>query len=345
MKNALLQQVKKMSVLTASLFCVWQAQAQQAPAAQSSAAQPPTADQVVGALEKLSGVTPGERRNHIIGICVKGTFVGAKSAQAYSRSALFSGATIPVVGRFSLAGGNAKAPDSTKSPRGLALQFALPGNNIHHFTMLNVPVFSAATPQTFYEAAMSNMPDPATGKPDPEKQKAFRETHPDAKPLGEFMAKNNPPVSYANSDFFSIHTFKFINQKNETTLVKWQFVPEDGVKRLTDAEMASASARFLDDDLIAKTSKGPVRWKMMLTIGEPGDEQTNPTVYWPSERKKIEAGVLTLTSATPQKGADCEKINFDPLVMSDGVAPTADPVLNFRSSAYASSFGKRLSGQ
>lgn len=310
-----------------------------------AAQQAPNADQVVGAMEKLNGVVPGERRNHIIGICVKGTFVGSKNVQPYSSSALFSGETIPVVGRFSLAGGNPKAPDTAKNPRGLALQFALPGNNIHHFTMLNIPVFSAATPQTFYDATMANMPDPATGKSDPEKQLAFRQTHPDAKPLGEFMAKNNPPVSYANSDFFSIHTFKFINQKNDVTLVKWQFVPEDRVKRLTDEQMTSSPARFLDEDLIAKTKAGPVRWKMMLTIGEPTDEQNNPTVYWPADRKKIEAGVLTLTSATPQKGAECEKINFDPLVMAQGIAPTADPVLNFRSPAYASSFAKRLTGQ
>jgi catalase len=38
-------------------------------------------------------------------------------------------------------------------------------------------------------------------------------------------------------------------------------------------------------------------------------------------------------------------VNFDPLVMSDGVQPTNDPVLLFRSPAYAISFGKRLSGQ
>jgi catalase len=226
----------------------------------------------------------------------------------------------------------------------LALQFKLPGNSIQHFAMLNVPVFGAATPQTFYNALLSNMADPATGKPDPEKQKQFRETHPDAKPLGEFMAKNNPPVSYANSDFFSIHTFKFINPNDQTTLVRWSFVPEDGVKRLTDAEMGTMPARFLDDDLIAKTKKGPVRWNMMLTIGEPTDVQNNPTVYWPAERKTIQVGVLTLTSATPQKGADCEKINFDPLVMGDGIAPTDDPILQFRSPAYAASFVKRITG-
>ena len=47
----------------------------------------------------------------------------------------------------------------------------------------------------------------------------------------------------------------------------------------------------------------------------------------------------------PQKGAACEGINFDPLVMADGIAATNDPVLKFRSPAYAVSFGKRLSGQ
>ena len=60
---------------------------------------------------------------------------------------------------------------------------------------------------------------------------------------------------------------------------------------------------------------------------------------------EIKAGTLSITAAKPQKGAECEPINFDPLVMADGIAPTKDPILQFRSSAYAVSFGKRLSGQ
>ena len=96
---------------------------------------------------------------------------------------------------------------------------------------------------------------------------------------------------------------------------------------------------------MARTATGPVKWDMMLTIGLAGDEELNPTVYWPKDRKIMKAGVLTITKAYAQKGADCEKINFDPLVMSDGVAPTADPVLNFRSAAYASSFARRLTNQ
>jgi catalase len=62
-------------------------------------------------------------------------------------------------------------------------------------------------------------------------------------------------------------------------------------------------------------------------------------------RKHFTAGTLTIKQATPPSGAECEKINFDPLVMADGISPTADPVLLFRSPAYAISFAKRLSGR
>ncbi len=59
----------------------------------------------------------------------------------------------------------------------------------------------------------------------------------------------------------------------------------------------------------------------------------------------MKVGTLTITAAMPQKGAACEKINFDPLVMEEGIAATNDPVLLFRSPAYAVSFAKRLGGQ
>ena len=311
----------------------------------SSFAEPPSADEVVNTLEKLNGITPGARRNHIRGVCASGTFIGSKAVQPLSKSALFSGKSIDVIARFSLAGGNPNAPDTAKSPRGLAIEFKLPKNHVHHFTMLNVPIFSAANPQTFLDALNVNFPDPQTGKPDPLKIQTFRENHPDAKPLADFMAKNNPPVSYVNSNFYSVHTFKFINQKNKTTLVRWRFEPEAGVQRLTDEEIKTASNRFLDDDLINRTKQTPVKWKMILTVGEPDDEQNNPTVYWPTDRKELEAGVLTLNTATNQAGAPCESLNFDPLVMAEGIAPTDDPVLLFRSPAYAASYVRRLTGK
>lgn len=299
---------------------------------------------VVAAMEANTGVHAGQRRNHIKGTCAAGEFTGTEAASRYSRSALFSGKPVPVIARFSLAGGNPKAPDTARSPRGMALEFRLPGAQLHHITMLNVPVFGAANPGTFMAGLVAARPDPATGGPNPEAMRAFRASHPDVLPLAKYMESNNPPASYASSSYWGIHTFKFINAANQTTMVRWQFVPQDGEKRLSDDELKSAGPNFLEQALIERTSKGPVRWDMVLTLGEAGDAEDDPTVAWPAARQMVKIGTLTLASASAQKGAECEPINFDPLVMADGIAPTKDPVLLFRSPAYAMSFAKRLGG-
>lgn len=246
-----------------------------------------TAEQVVGAIEAVFGATPGERRNHTKGTCAAGEFVGIpKAAKAYTRSALFSGQPVPVVARFSLAGGN----------------------------------------------------------PVPEKIRAFKASHPDNLAQAVFLERNNPPASYANSAYFGIHTFRFIDRADKTTPVRWRFVPQDGEKRLTDAELQTMPKDFLEQALIARTKRGPVKWDMVIALGQPGDPEDDPTVAWPEDRKQLKVGTLTLGTAMPQQGAACEQINFDPLVMSDGIAPTNDPVLLFRSPAYAVSFARRMGG-
>ncbi|MNO71915.1 Catalase-related peroxidase precursor [compost metagenome] len=304
-----------------------------------------TPDQMVGAFEQVFGVPKGERRNHTKGTCAVGEFVGKPEAAQYSRSALFSGKPVPVVARFSLGGGNPKASDAGKSPRGMALEFRLPDSALQHMTMLNVPVFGAAVPQTFFDQLQALVPDPQTGKSDPEKLKAFAASHPDSHALGQFMASHNPPPSYANAAYFGIHTFRFTNARGEVTPVRWRFVPADGEKQLTAEEMKTLPADFLEKRLIERAGQGPIKWDMWITVGQPGDPQDDPTRSWPDDRKQVQLGTLTLTQAMPQKGAECEKINFDPMVMADGISATNDPVLRFRSPAYAVSFAKRLSGQ
>jgi catalase len=258
---------------------------------------------------------------------------------------LFSGKPVPVVARFSLAGGNPKVPDTAMNARGLALEFKLEGGKLHHMTMLNTPEFGAASPKTFLDLMLATRPDPATGKPDPEKMSAFKASHPDNLAQAQYLASNNPPISYANSSYYGIHTFKFIDMANKATPVRWQFVPQDGEKRLSGEELKTAGPNFLEQALIRRVEQGPVNWDMVLSIGEAGDPEDNPALAWPETRKKIKVGVLSIKSAMPQKGAECERINFDPLVMADGIAPTDDPVLRLRSPAYAISFAKRLGGQ
>lgn len=303
-----------------------------------------TPDAVANALEGAYGVHAGMRRNHAKGTCALGSFVGTPDAAAVSRSALFSGTPVPVVARFSLSGGNPDAADTERTVRGMALEFRLPQNGLQHMTMINTPTFFAQMPRTFLDKMLALKPDPATGKPDPKALAEFAATHPDTRGQTQFLTDHNPPASYANEAYFGVHTFHFVDRTGAVTPVKFRFVPEDGVKRLTDAELTSMPRDFLEPALIARAQKGPVRWDMLVTIGQPGDAEDDPTIAWPADRREVKAGTLTLTSAMAQTGAACEPINYDPLVLSDGIAATRDPVLLFRSPSYGVSFLRREQG-
>lgn len=304
-----------------------------------------TAREVIAALEDAYGVHAGERRNHAKGTCAVGSFVGNADTQMYSRSPLFSGQPVPVVARFSLAGGDPTGSDADRSPRGMALEFSLPDGARQHMTMINTPQFFAAMPQTFLDRVRALKPDPATGKPDPDALKEFAATHPDSVGQANFLADHNPPVSYANGAYYGIHTFKFLNRDDTVTPVRWRFVPRDGEKPLSNAQLTSMPTDFLESALIARVQTGPVQWDMLLTIGESTDPQNDPTLAWPEDRQELNAGTLTISSAMSQTGAACETINYDPLVMGEGIAATDDPVLLFRSPAYGLSFATRLKGK
>jgi catalase len=301
-----------------------------------------TAEEVVDALQDAYGLHRGQRRNHTKGVGALGTFVGNPEVREISRSGLFLGEQLDVVARFSIAGGDPMASDTEKSPRGLALEFRLPDGSLHHMTMLSTPMFFAAVPQTFLDKFIALTIDPATGKPDPAKFKQFEASHPDNVLQTKFLQENNPPPSYANCAFYGIHAFKFINAAGKTTIVKFRFVPQDGEKQLSDVQLKSMPRDFLEQALIERVGRGPANWDMIVTIGETGDPETNPTLLWPKNRREIKAGTLTLTSATPSNLAGSNEINFDPLIMTDGILPTDDPVLLFRSPSYATSHTRRI---
>jgi catalase len=227
----------------------------------------------------------------------------------------------------------------------MALEFRLPDGSLQHMTMINTPMFFAAMPRTFLDKMRALKPDPATGEPNPAALKAFAASHPDNAGQARFLADSNPPPSYGNSAYYGIHTFKFINHNGKVTPVRWRFVPEDGEKHLSDAELKSMPGDFLQQALITRVRQQPIRWTMRLTIGQPGDPENDPTLPWPQARKELTSGILTVSSAMAQEGAGCEKINYDPLVMGDGIAATNDPVLQFRSPSYALSFTRRLQGK
>jgi catalase len=305
----------------------------------------PDPSQVVDTFEKLGGVHKGLRRNHSKGSCAVGTFVGTAEGRKLSSSALFSTKDVPVIARFSVAGPNPEIPDAARAPHGLGLQFKLPKDELQQTAMLNVPIFPVSTVQGFYDSLLINLPDPATGKPDPEKGKQFAANHPEAKPFMEYMGSHNASATYTQAAYRSLSAYKFVNGKTETW-VRWRFDPADGEKFLTDEQAKSAPHDFLDKDLTERLKKGPAKWTMVAIIGQPdkGDSIKDPSSPWPKDRKEVKVGTLTLTKGGQDAVGTCEDINYDPNVASAGIEPSSDDqILQYRSSAYAESYTRRES--
>src|SRR6185369_9793639 len=80
----------------------------------------------VDAFEQANGVHAGFRRNHAKGLGVSGFFESNGNGVRLSKSAAFEPGRVPVIGRFSLDGGQPYQPDRPSTRRGLGLQFSLP---------------------------------------------------------------------------------------------------------------------------------------------------------------------------------------------------------------------------
>jgi catalase len=96
---------------------------------------------------KVFGRQPGFRRNHAKGVTVTGWFDGNGNASALSKAAVFAPGRTPVVGRFSLAGGNPHTADTATAVRGLRLAFGFPGGRQWRIASINLPVFLDNSPQ------------------------------------------------------------------------------------------------------------------------------------------------------------------------------------------------------
>ena len=320
-----------LSSLTVAMLTSFAASGQTAPA------QP---NDFIQVFEKLFGEHKGVRKGHAKGVCAVGDFTPSAEASARFDAALFSSATVPVTYRFSMAGGNPNVPDYARSPRGLGAQFTLADGSKHNIATLTTPVFGAKNPENFLGLLQASVPG-ADGKPDMAKIQAFRAANPDTQPQAKWLAANPPPWSYTTAEYFGIHTFYLADKSGEKVKIRWHLQPKDGVKGLTDNEIAQQNTNFLDDRLKQRLADGAVEFDWIISFGEASDSDIDPSQQWPA-RPTLNAGTLRIRASGD---ANCNNINFDPNLMSRGFSASDDPVLRMRSPAYAISFGKRLSGQ
>ena len=299
-----------------------------------------TPKRIVDQLQQNGGMHPGYRRNHAKGICVAGYFDSNGAAQTYSKALVFAAGRTPVVGRLAIPGGNPYAPDSSAPIRSMALRFTQSNGQQWRTGLNSMPVFLVGTPQAFYEQAQSSAPDPATGKPDPTKVKAFFAAHPESGPFLAWVKTAKPSASFATESYWSLDAFVFVDASGTRHAVRWRMVPK-GAGEPVDGSKSDAD--YLSADLTTRLAKGPQRWKLMVTLANPGDPTNDATKAWPSDRKEIDAGTLVLDQATAQDSGPCRDINYDPLVLPNGIEASDDPLLPARSAAYADSYLRRTS--
>jgi catalase len=290
--------------------------------------------------EQVDGVHPGFRRNHAKGVGVSGFFESNGNGVRLSKAAVFRPGRVPVIGRYSLGGGQPYAADTPDAVRGLGLQFSLPDGELWRTAMINLPVFPFSTPQAFYEHLIALKPDPGTGKPDPAKTKAFLARHPETVQAMTVIKGQPVPSGFDNSTFHSLNAFRFINSAGTSTPVRWVMVPEQPFEA-AGAAPAAQDKNYLFDALIAAIHRRPLRWHLIVIIGQPGDPTNDASVAWPEGREKVDVGVLTLDRVESDETSAATGINFDPLVLPAGIAPSDDPLLSARSAVYSQSFTRR----
>ncbi|RDI53437.1 catalase family peroxidase [Nocardia mexicana] len=294
-----------------------------------------TARRMVDRLEATAGGRfPGYRRNHAKGVAVAGYFESNGAGAEVCEASAFREGRYRLAGRFSLGGGNPQMPDDMEAPRGLGLQMFLPGSEQWRLAMINIPVFLDATPEDFYTRTLAFAPDPATGKPDPARMKEHIASHPATAAALEIIGSKPPAPTFAGSTFYGLNAFECTDHNGRTVPVRWHLEPED--------RMPSNPSGALFDPLVSEIKNGPVRWTMVLVVGEPGVDPTDDaTKPWPPERRRIPVGTVVLDQVRTEASENVREVNFDPLVLPKGIAPSDDPLLQARSAAYAESFRRR----
>jgi catalase len=290
--------------------------------------------------ERVNSIHSGFRRNHAKGVCVRGFFDSNGQGSRLSKAVVFQSGRVPVIGRFSLGNGDPHSTDALSTVRGLGLQFSLPDGEQWRTAMVNLPVFPFKDPRAFYDNMVASQRDPNTHQPDPAKGAAFLGSHPETARAIAIIKSHPPSSGFDNTAYYGLNAFQFVNASGASAYVRWTLAPVQPYVAGTAASPEN-DKNFLFDGLIASIHQHPLQWHLVLTVAQSGDPTDDATIPWPEGREQVDVGTLTLDSVESEETSPARDINFDPLVLPAGIAPSDDPLLSARSAVYSQSFTRR----
>ena len=297
------------------------------------------AEQLLGALDAVSGLHPGFRPAHAKGLMCSGTFTPSPGAAQLTRAPHAGRPSSPVTVRFSDSTGVPTIPDNDpqrSGPRGIAIRFHL-GDHAHtDIVAHSTNGFPVRTGEEFLEFLRAAA---AAGAGKPEALGAFLAAHPSAR---RFVETPKPiPTSFAREAFFAVTAFKFTNAGGVSRHGRFRIRPEAGTEYLTDEQAARKSANFLFDEIGPRLAQEPIKLGVFVQLAEPGDDVADASVPWPVDPAEVPFGTLTLTDRVDDREPERRRIIFDPVPRVDGIDPSGDPLTEVRSDVYLLSGRRR----
>ncbi|WP_426063926.1 catalase [Flavobacterium sp. DSP2-3-1] len=300
-----------------------------------------------------------ERIVHARGSAAHGYFQVYESMEKYTKAGFLQdpGLKTPVFTRFSTVAGSRGSTDLARDIRGFAVKFYTEQGN-YDLVGNNVPVFFIQDAIKFPDLIHAVKPEPNNEMP---QAASAHDTFWDFISLMPetmhtimwVMSDRAIPRSLRMMEGFGVHTFRFINDKNESHFVKFHWKPKLGTHAVVWDEAQKISGKNSDfhrqDLWEAIESENYPEWELGVQLIPEADEHKfdfdllDSTKLVPEELVPVTLiGKMVLNRNPDNFFAETEQVAFHPAHIVPGIDFTNDPLLQGRLFSYTDTQLSRL---
>jgi catalase len=300
-----------------------------------------------------------ERIVHARGSAAHGYFEVYESMEKYTKAGFLQDPKIktPVFTRFSTVAGSRGSTDLARDVRGFSVKFYTQEGN-YDLVGNNMPVFFIQDAIKFPDLIHAVKPEPHNEIPQ------AASAHDTFWDFISLMPETMHHVMWAMSDRaiprslrmmegFGVHTFRFINSKNESHFVKFHWKPKLGIHGVLWDEAQKISGKNSDfhrQDLWEAIENGNYpEWELGVQLVPEADEHKydfdllDPTKLIPEELVPVmKIGRMVLNRNPDNFFAETEQVAFHPGHVVPGIDFTNDPLLQGRLFSYTDTQLSRL---
>lgn len=300
-----------------------------------------------------------ERIVHARGSAAHGFFEVYQSQEKYTKAAFLQdpGVQTPVFVRFSTVAGSKGSTDMARDVRGFAVKFYTQEGN-YDLVGNNIPIFFIQDAMKFPDLVHSVKPEPHNEMPQAGSAHDtfwdFISLMPESMHMIMWaMSDRAIPRSLRMMEGFGIHTFRFVNSKNESHFVKFHWKPKLGTHAVLWDEAQKISGKnsdFHKQDLWEAIENGNYpEWELGVQLIPQADEHKfpfdllDPTKIVPEEVVPVTIiGRMVLNRNPDNFFAEAEQVAFHPGHVVPGIDFTNDPLLQGRLFSYTDTQLSRL---